>query len=175
MSKSYRVVVISVAAFLLTAACFLFFRAAYGRPYYDQVQKSGVASSLAYAVMKAESSFREDAVSRAGAVGLMQVRPATAEFICLRCGIPFDEERLFDGAYNVTIGCAYLSYLLERFRSCETALAAYNAGEGTVRRWLKNPSYSSDGVTLDSIPYPETSSYVKKVLNFRKIYQFFYG
>ena len=172
--RSYRAVLITVALFL-AAACFcLLLRAAYPRPYRDEVAKSGVPTPLAYAVMKAESGFCEDAVSRAGAVGLMQIKPATAEFICARAGMPFDAARLYDGAYNAAVGCMYLNYLLEKF-SLETALAAYNAGEGTVRRWLGDPAYSSDGASLTEIPYPETRAYLKKVLHFRKIYQILYG
>ena len=175
MKGSIRAVLISVAVFLLIAFLLLTLRAAYPRPYAEEVKKSGVSPSLAYAVMKAESGFREDVVSRAGAVGLMQLKPATAEFICTRRGMTFEAERLCEGGYNVTLGCMYLAYLTERFPVLETALCAYNAGEGTVRRWLSDGAYSSDGATLTEIPYAETRNYVKKVLNFRKIYQFFYG
>lgn len=175
MRGIYRAVVISSALFLFVSFCFLIVRSAYLRPYPDEVEKSGVPTSLAYAVMKAESGFRENVVSRAGAVGLMQIRPSTAEFICRRFGVPYRADLLTDGAYNVQVGCMYLSYLLQRFSDEETALAAYNAGEGTVRRWLDDPAYSADGSTLHEIPYAETCSYVKKVLKFRKIYQFFYG
>ncbi len=173
--KGCRVIVISAAVFLFAAFCFLIVRLAYPRPYREEVQASGLSPSLVYAVIKAESGFREDAVSRAGAVGLMQVKPSTAEFICTKRGVAFDASRLCEGGYNVTVGCMYLAYLLERFPQTETALAAYNAGEGTVRRWLQDGEVSSDGNTLDKIPYAETSSYVKKVLKFRKIYHFFYG
>lgn len=159
--------------FLLTASCLSFFTA-FRRPYRETVEESGVSPALAYAVMKAESGFREDALSAAGAVGIMQLMPSTAEFICRLEGIGFDVTRLTDGEYNTLLGCRYLAHLLKRFPNERTAVAAYNAGEGTVTEWLKNPAYSLDGEVLTEIPYPETARYVKKVENFRKIYRFFY-
>ena len=157
---------------LLTLSLFLCCFAAFPRPYRGIVERSGLSPALAYAVMKAESNFEESAVSSAGAVGLMQLLPSTAQFIAERSGIPFLPERLFDGEYNTRLGCAYLAYLLERFEE-ETALAAYNAGEGTVQGWLSDPRCSEDGRTLFQIPYAETRRYLKKISFFRKIYGFF--
>ena len=157
---------------LLILSLFLCCFAAFPRPYRGIVERSGLSPALAYAVMKAESNFEESAVSSAGAVGLMQLLPSTAQFIAERSGIPFLPERLFDGEYNTRLGCAYLAYLLERFEE-ETALAAYNAGEGTVQGWLSDPHCSEDGRTLFQIPYAETRRYLKKISFFRKIYGFF--
>lgn len=157
---------------LLILSLFLCCFAAFPRPYRGIVERSGLSPALAYAVMKAESNFEESAVSSAGAVGLMQLLPSTAQFIAERSGIPFLPERLFDGEYNTRLGCAYLAYLLERFEE-ETALAAYNAGEGTVQGWLSDPRCSEDGRTLFQIPYAETRRYLKKISFFRKIYGFF--
>jgi hypothetical protein len=106
---------------------------------------SGVSPALALAVIAVESAGRADAVSHAGATGLMQLMPATAA----RFGVT---ERT-DPAENVSGGVAYLTWLLEEFgRDPVLALAAYNAGEGTVRR--------NGGVP----PYAETRDYVPKVL-----------
>ena len=148
-------------------------RTNYPRAYADVVEETGIEPFLAYSVMKAESDFREDIVSRAGAVGLMQIKPSTAEYICRREGIEFEPERLTEGEYNVRLGCLYLKYLLGKFEE-GAAIAAYNAGEGVVSEWLKNPDLSSDGCVLDRIPYPETEQYVKKIEKFRKIYDFYY-
>ena len=171
-----RLAVIAAILLLITACItgFAVLRARFPRPYREIVAASGLDESLVYALIKAESGFNEEAVSRAGAIGLMQLMPSTAEYICAKEGIGFDRERLSDGAYNLTVGCAYLSYLLRRFSVEETALAAYNAGEGTVRDWLKDDSLSTDGKTLSRIPYPETESYVKKIKKYKKIYVFFY-
>lgn len=171
-----RLKIIPMILFAVLACVTLFFgiRAAYPRPHLEVVTESGLDPALVYAVVKAESGFDERAVSRAGAVGLMQLRPSTAAFICERDGICFEEDRLCDGAYNLGLGCRYLSYLLTRFPAEETALAAYNAGEGTVRGWLADPTLSPDGTTLTRIPYPETEDYVKKVARFKNFYEFFY-
>ncbi|MDE7158174.1 MAG: lytic transglycosylase domain-containing protein [Clostridiales bacterium] len=175
MKKKSRLVWLIVPIVLLFAAAVSLFavKSAFRRPYRDTVENFTLDRNLVYAVMKSESGFREDALSRAGAVGLMQIKPSTAEFICQRDDIPFDAEKLSQGEYNTELGCRYLLYLLERFPVCETAVAAYNAGEGTVSGWLKNAEYSADGRTLKRIPYPETERYVKKVIKFRKIYSFF--
>ena len=163
---------IALAVFLLITPAAVSFFASFPRPYRAVVEESGLEPALVYAVMKAESGFDERAISPAGAKGVMQLMPSTAAFIAELENIPFDEKRLFEGEYNVRLGCAYLKYLLERFEE-RTALAAYNAGEGTVRLWLKDGRYSADGVTLDSIPYSETRQYLKKISLFRKIYGFF--
>lgn len=179
MSKrAFRILCFSIAAVSLCAMLFLVLwgsaRAAFPRPYRGKVLSSGVEEELAYAVMKAESGFEEDAVSKAGAVGLMQLMPATAEFVCELLDIPFEPERLTDGEYNAVLGCAYLQYLFGRFECEQTALCAYNAGEGTVAEWLNNADYSSDGKTLDKIPYAETAEYVKKIARYKKFYQMLY-
>ncbi len=157
----------------LAAALYFGVRATFPRPYLEEVEGAGVEMSLVYAVMRAESGFDEGAVSERGAVGLMQLLPETAEFVCGREGWEFDKTKLGEGEYNLRIGCAYLRYLLGKFLP-ETAVAAYNAGEGRVLGWLRDPACSADGEHLAAIPYPETARYVKKVLKFRKIYDFFY-
>ncbi|MDE6274722.1 MAG: lytic transglycosylase domain-containing protein [Clostridiales bacterium] len=159
---------------MAVGAYYLVRAVAYPRPYLGVVEESGVDISLVYAVAKAESGFDEEAQSRAGAMGLMQLMPATAEFICRTEGMTFELERLKEGEYNLTLGVKYLRYLLGRFSAEQTALAAYNAGEGVVAGWLKKREYSEDGKTLVDIPYPETAAYVKKVEKFRKNYDFFY-
>ncbi len=172
-NPTFRAAAVCFTAAFFFILCFLFLRAyCFPRPHADLVAESGVPPSLAFAVMKTESNFREDAVSAAGAVGIMQLLPSTAEFVCRREGVVFCPDRLKEGKYNVFLGCAYLKYLLERFRLTETALAAYNAGEGTVAEWLKNSAYSADGIALQTIPYPETRNYIEKVKKFRKIYDF---
>lgn len=177
MKKRAVSLVIFILIFLAVALLvgWLIFRAAFPRPHRETVEASGVEPSLVYAVIRAESSYREDVVSSAGAVGLMQIKPSTAEFVCGREGIPFDMERLKEGEYNIVIGTRYLLYLMERFQDEASVLAAYNAGEGTVRQWLSDSQYSSDGVILQKIPYPETDGYIKKVRKFKKIYEFLYS
>lgn len=180
MGKSREKTIYTAVAALFCAAIFAvaFFyiirHTCFPRPYQNIVLGSGVECSLVYSVMKAESGFDENAISPAGAIGLMQLMPATAEFVCRMNGLEYHYDRLKEGEYNTKLGCLYLEYLLNRFESEETALAAYNAGEGTVSEWLKKREFSPDGKSLELIPYEETARYVKKVENFRKKYQFFY-
>ena len=170
----YTAAAILFAAFCAFSLYFGVKTFAYRRPCREVVDQMGVEEALVYAVMKAESGFNEDAVSGAGAVGLMQLMPSTAEFVCRMNGIDFDLSKLKEGEYNTKLGCLYLKYLMKRFQEEETAVAAYNAGEGIVGEWLKDEEYSADGSTLKRIPYPETAQYVKKVKKFRKNYRFFY-
>lgn len=158
---------------LFLALLFLAFSLSFRRPCRKTVQQYALDPALAFSVMKAESGFSEDAVSNAGAVGLMQLMPSTAQFVCERNQISFEAERLRDGDYNVMLGCIYLNYLSSRFTDTKTTLAAYNAGEGVVSSWLKNTDYSEDGVHLKYIPYEETRNYIKKVLKYQKIYAIF--
>lgn len=173
--KRATVIAATILAVVVFLLCLFFsVRAGFPRPYRTIVLGSGIDQPLAYAVMKAESNFSEGAVSRAGAIGVMQILPSTAEFICRKEGIEFVPAELYRGEFNVKIGCLYLNYLLSRFRDEETALAAYNAGEGKVSEWLRNSKYSKDGISLSHIPYRETEEYIKKVKKFRKFYNFFY-
>lgn len=108
--------------------------------------------ALLFAVMKAESSFNPVVVSKAGAVGLMQLVPETA----MRHGV----RNLYDTDENVAGGARHLRYLLDRFHgNTRLALAAYNAGERKVDRYGKIP------------PYKETRHYVQKVLSYYRDYR----
>ena len=118
------------------------------------------------AVIRAESSFDPNAVSRVGAKGLMQLMPDTFSWLCKEAlNEPHNAQKIEDPATNVRYGTYYLSYLYEKFGSWRVALAAYNAGEGRAKEWLNDPTLTLDG-TLRRIPFPETAAYVKKTLNF---------
>lgn len=128
----------------------------------------GVSEELIYSVIKTESSFNPSAVSGKGAIGLMQMMPATFEWLTndiLR--EYFDRGMLYDPETNIKYGTYYLSRLYNRFGDWNTALAAYNGGEGNVSNWLSDPKYSDDGkkLKIDKIPneFAETENYVKKV------------
>ena len=125
---------------------------------------------LVLAVIHAESGFNPKAVSHKGAVGLMQILPTTAVYIAQKVGYSFEID-LNDVNCNLALGCAYLSYLQNRFENEQEYICAYNAGEGTVDRWLKDKKYSTDGKTLNKIAYPETREYLKKVLKYQQKYK----
>lgn len=121
--------------------------------------------ALILAVIRTESSWREDAVSSAGARGLMQVTSPTFDFILVKTGwADYNYEDLYSPELNIQFGSFFLSYLIDDFGGItDTALAAYNAGRGNVQKWLKDPRYSADGKNLDQIPFRETRNYVKKI------------
>lgn len=126
-------------------------------------EEFSVPYPLILAVIRVESDFRVDAMSPAGAVGLMQLMPKTFLFIKEELlKEPAEEAAITDPKTNIRCGTAYLAYLLGRFQNTKTALAAYNAGENRVADWLSDPEYAKNG-ELIAIPFPETESYVKKV------------
>lgn len=130
-------------------------------------QKYDVPVSLLKAIGKAESNFNANAVSGAGAQGVMQLMPATAKSL----GVTDS----FDAEQNIMGGAKYIKQMLDRYDgNVKLALAAYNAGSGNVSKWLQDRNYSDDGKTLKDIPYPETKKYVKKVTLVQKIYQWIY-
>ena len=132
----------------------------------------GIDKALILAVIKVESDFDEQALSKKGAVGLMQLMPQTAHYVALLNGIEYDS--LFNPALNVRLGAAYLKYLFARFCDLTLVLAAYNAGEGRVCEWLKNKEYSKDGKTLARIPFEQTRNYVKRVKTRYNLYSLIY-
>lgn len=120
-------------------------------------------TSLVMAICMTESGFDKRAKSAVGAVGIMQLMPKTAEAVCRLNNIEYSYDCLFDTEYNITIGCLYLRYLLNRF-DLEWAIVAYNAGETVVFEWIEN------GLNLTEIPYKESRNYLKKVLRYYKYY-----
>ena len=135
--------------------------------YYHHVLRAAtefdVPVPLILAVIRTESDFRPQVVSSAGAVGLMQLLPQTFTDVSERL---LQEENavseIYDPATNIRYGTCYLAYLYRQFGDWETALAAYNAGEGRVRAWLADEAIAPDGA-LKTIPYPETARYVQSV------------
>jgi soluble lytic murein transglycosylase len=140
----------------------------YPRPYSSVVAHASkltrVPPDWILAVMRQESLFRSDAISKAGARGLMQLLPATASAVARRWHLPPpSKDGLFEPKPGVLLGAAYLSELLERFDGqLGPSLAAYNAGPNPVNRWLPAQSMDAD-VWIENIPYGETRNYVQRV------------
>jgi len=132
--------------------------------------------SLVAAVIYAESRFR-DQTSHAGARGLMQITPQTARYIArLSGGTTFEQGDLATPQINISYGTYYLRYLLDHYGANGVlALAAYNAGEGNVDRWLREADSSKRRFSLDQIPFAETRHYVERVLDAQKDYREKYG
>ena len=138
-----------------------------------------VEENLIYAVIKAESNFESQAVSNRDAIGLMQIVEETAIDVAKKNNIDIDteniEEEILDIDNNINIGTKYLSTLLTQYGNIEVALAAYNAGIGTVNNWIEKQIIQADGSDIENIPYKETNNYVRKILRDYRIYNELYG
>ena len=146
----------------------------YGEIVSSYSQKYDVEENLIFAVIKAESNFKNEAVSHKGAIGVMQIMKETGEEIANSIGLDLNteniEEELGSLENNINIGTKYLSDLLERYQNKEVALAAYNAGIGTVDNWIEKGIIKRDGSDIENIPYKETNNYVRKILRDYDIY-----
>lgn len=134
--------------------------------YLDEIEKWAdeydVPIEIVCGIIHTESGFDPEAVSRAGAKGMMQITKDTFEWILFRLKDQKSEEVLFDYKINIQYGTYLLSYLYSEFGDWDTVFAAYNAGIGSVKLWLADESISENG-KLKNIPYKETADYVEKV------------
>ena len=141
----------------------------------QQAAQKNLDPALVAAVIYEESKFR-DQTSHAGARGLMQITPATADFIARQSGgTGFVQADLAVPQINISYGTYYLRYLLDRYDQREApAVAAYNAGHGNVDRWVRAAG-GADRFELGDIRFPETRAYVENVLSRRGEYRDHYA
>jgi soluble lytic murein transglycosylase len=145
-------------------------------PYREQLRefadKRGLDLAWVFALVRAESAFMEDAKSPAGALGLMQVMPATGRETARSIGLRgFAPEQLMRAEVNVPIGTAYLRQMLDRFNgNMILATAAYNAGPGNVSRWMPRSDCIDPEVWVERIPITETRKYVQRIMYYSSIY-----
>jgi soluble lytic murein transglycosylase len=141
-----------------------------------QAQKKHLDPALIAAVIYAESKF-EPRPSKAGAQGLMQILPETAYFIAhLSGGARFTAGDLATPSINVAYGSYYLRYLLDHYNGEEMlAVAAYNAGEANVDRWVARANAEGEQLSRHAIPFPETREYVERVLGAQADYRSTYA
>ena len=137
-------------------------------PYLDYVKrlsgKFSVSHEYIYAVMRRESAFIRDIKSSAGAVGLMQLMPATARQVGKQLGVKAPRWKLIESDLNIQLGVKYLNHLLKRFDgNMVLSTAAYNAGPTRVRKWMADKPIAAD-IWVETIPFDETRDYVKAVL-----------
>ncbi len=124
-----------------------------------------------FALTRAESAFMVDAKSPSGALGLMQVMPATGAETAKSIGLAnFKPNLLLDPEKNITIGTAYLKRVHDRFGNKVLATAAYNAGPNAVARWLAQSDCTDSDVWVEKIPYTETRKYVSRIMFFATVY-----
>jgi len=137
-----------------------------------------VDKSVVYSIARQESAFNPSAVSRAKALGLMQVLPGTGKLIAKKFGFPFDQKKMLsDPAYNAQMGAAELGDVLETYRgSYILSFVAYNAGRGRVRQWIEKYGDPRDPAVdpidwVERIPFSETRNYVQRVLENMQVYR----
>jgi soluble lytic murein transglycosylase len=138
----------------------------------QQAREKKVPADLIAGVIYAESRF-SDQTSHAGARGLMQITPDTADAIATSTGgVNFRQEDLADPQVNISYGTWYLRNLLDRYgENVVLALAAYNAGQGNVDGWIAEARAKGEPLTIDAIPFAETRGYVQSVLEARTDYR----
>jgi peptidoglycan lytic transglycosylase len=152
-----------------------------GIPSYSPIGPD-IEKSVVFAIARQESAFNPGDVSPAQAYGLMQVTPDAGRYVCKRAGVTFDLNRLkTDSAYNAAVGAAELGGLLEDYRgSYIMTFAAYNAGRGSLKKWIdrygdpRDPKVDAvDWVEL--IPFSETRNYVQRVMENLQVYRARFG
>ncbi len=138
--------------------------------------KNRIDPYLVAGVINNESHFQAKVKSDRGAVGLMQLMPDTATWIVGEMGIGrLSQDELLNPDTNIRLGCWYLSELLHEFDGNEVlALAAYNAGRGNVRQWMKENKWDASFNSTQAIPYRETQVYVERVLADKYKYRHLY-
>jgi soluble lytic murein transglycosylase len=140
---------------------------------------SGSGKALAYAIARQESEFNVSAVSRVGALGLLQLMPSTAEQLAKKAGMAFSQTKLTtDAGYNATLGAAFLGQQLDRYNgSYVLTFAGYNAGPRRADQWIKrygDPRGKDIDTVVDwieRIPYAETRSYIQRVMENYEVYK----
>jgi len=175
--RNIMILLVVVIAFF--AVRYYVYNVTYKVAYKDIIEKYAseynIDEYLLMAIINTESNFNKDAVSKAGAKGLMQITDTTAKSIAKSMGdTDFKVDDLFDPETSIKMGAWYFDNLRTRFGSNELVLAAYNAGRGNVNTWLNASIISEDGKDYNNIPFSETKNYIKKVLKDEKIYKFLY-
>jgi len=177
----FLVVVILIATTKAAGLDIFIMKKMYPKTYSEYVFKYadeyGVDPLLVFAVIKAESNFKDSVVSNRNAKGVMQLMDKTAEEVAGNIMVEqgFRAEMLFDEETNIKIGTKYLSELMEKYQNYYVAVAAYNAGIGTVDKWIQTGIIKPDGSDIENIPYKETNNYVRKIIRDYGIYTDLYG
>jgi soluble lytic murein transglycosylase len=152
---------------------------AYPRPFGELVREraahAGIEPALAWAIMREESGFHADIESWANALGLMQLLEPTARWLARDDGGPTDRGSLLTPERNIELGTRMLGSLQSRLEHPALAIAAYNAGEASVQRWLRDHGTLPLDELVESIPYRQTRRYTQRVLASLAAYRELYG
>lgn len=139
-------------------------------------KKNNVDPFLVAAIIKNESNFKHDAVSKVGAVGLMQIMPETGRWIAEQMGLEnYQDSDLYQTRKNIRMGCWYVGELEHEFQhNLVLLMVAYNAGRGQTHEWMQKNGWDYNFNDTKSIPYPDTREYVAKVMQDRDKYYLLY-
>ena len=148
----------------------------YSEYVYNYAQEYNVDPLLVFAIIKAESNFDPNIVSKSNAKGLMQLMETTANEIASKLEIEYIENKtIFNPEINIKIGIRYFKDLLNLYDGNQLlAMTAYNAGIGNVDKWIQNGIIKKDGSDIENIPFKETNNYVRKIIRDYRIYQELY-
>jgi soluble lytic murein transglycosylase len=181
MNKIYfRVLVIIMVLLLVTLSSKALIIKLYPLKYTEYITKYSkeydLDPYLVISIIRAESNFKITAKSNKDAHGLMQITSDTASWIAEQMKLEtFKLEDLYIPEINIKMGCWYLNNLKQEFKgNVDLVLAAYNGGRGNVKNWLQKKEHSSDGETLQYIPFKETDKYLKRVKVNYNIYKYLY-
>lgn len=139
-------------------------------------KKNNVDPFLVAAIIKNESNFKHDAVSKVGAVGLMQIMPETGRWIAEQMGLKnYQDSDLYQTRKNIRMGCWYVGELEHEFQhNLVLLMVAYNAGRGQTHEWMQENGWDYNFNDIKSIPYHDTREYVAKVMQDRDKYYLLY-
>lgn len=163
-------------------------RVMYPIHYKDEIRQASVDYQISplfvSAIIRVESNYRSDKVSKKGAVGLMQLMPDTANWVAESAGYDTPlEDKLFDPVTNIDIGTRYVHSLLAQFGQSDMpeedriarAAAAYNAGPGIAGKWLESGVWTGKFADAAQIPYGETRHFVQRVVYYYNKYELYYS
>jgi soluble lytic murein transglycosylase len=158
-----------------------YWEALFPKPYWTELKRSSEANGLdpylVASLIRQESEFNPNAVSRANAVGLMQLLPKTGKAVAKQVKLKrYNASQLYTPAVNMELGTHYFRGMVDKFGgSFEYALAAYNAGSDRVEDWLGQGKYRDPEEFVESIPFTETREYVQAILRNANVYKQLYG
>ena len=152
-------------------------RAAYPTPWNDTVQrwtaKADIEQAYVYATMRQESAYNPAAVSRAGAIGLLQLMPKVSARLAKSIGVTVRRQQLFDPEWNIRLGVKEIEGLYEEYGGVmPLSIAAYNAGSRRVREWIKRSGRMDLDRFVERIPFDETRNYVRRVMSHYARYRY---
>jgi soluble lytic murein transglycosylase len=157
-----------------------YWEALFPKPYWIDLRRfsssTGLDPYLVASLIRQESAFNPNAVSRKDAVGLMQLLPKTGKLVAKQVKLRhFVATELFTPAVNLELGTRYFRDTVDKFGAFEYALAAYNAGDDRVKDWLAQGKYRDPQEFVESIPFTETREYVQAILRNANVYRQLYG